>query len=64
MSSKSSEKDNKVKKIAFLFISIIIALAILVFSVLNTTQDKTHFFPKSIAITLIAPFNLAQIQSF
>lgn len=30
----------------------------------NTTQDKTHFFPKSPAITLIVPFNLAQIQSF
>ena len=29
-----------------------------------TTQDKTHFFPKCIAVTLIVPFNLAQIQSF
>ncbi len=42
MSSKTKEKDNTVKKIIFLFISIIIALAILVISVLNTTREKRN----------------------
>ncbi len=42
MSSKTREKDNKVKKIAFLFVSIITALIVLVFSVVNTTQEKRN----------------------
>ncbi len=42
MPSKIKEKDNKVKKIAFLFIFIILALIVLVFSVVNTTQEKRN----------------------